>query len=716
MVVGQLMSESLFSPLWFRIADRHPQLRSDVQVQRQYVRGELWYVLVNTADAVHYRINERAYQLIGRCDGRRSLQAIWDAMLEELRDAAPTQDEVIRILGQIEGQGLLFYDVSPDAESLQRRLDERNRRGFINPFALRIPLGDPTLLLRKLEWLSPLLFNPLVMFLWAATTLVALSVTASNWTALHAHAVAWMPTSRYLGLAFVAFPVIKALHELGHALAVRRWGGGVHEAGFSLFALVPAPYVNASAASAFRSRFKRVIVSAAGIMVELFLAALALAIWLNVQPGLLSDLAFVTMFIAGVSTLLFNGNPLLTFDGYYVLCDALDLPNLGPRSREWWTGLLRRLIARENVAGLHPARGELKWLLLYAPLSLGYRFFISGLMIFWVGSHSFLLGALAGLIIAFILIVKPGWSAIARLAGLPAGHTRRRAVGIAGAITAVVLLALCAIPLPYQTVASAVVWPPEQARVRPGTDGFIADILVREGETVAAGDLLLRLEDPTLYVERARLLSLIERLQSNGYSALLDDPVQSQNSEQELDRTNGDLQRIEQRIASLDVRAQADGTLVMPRQQDLPGTLVRQGDTIGYVLAGGNIGVRAAVPEYDAALVHDHTRSAEVFLVEGQALPANAELVRDLPATTHTLPSAALGDRGGGPYVTDPADKEGLRSLEPVVIVDLMLPSTELQRLGGRAWVRFEHDAEPVASRWMRRMRQLLLKHVNPAA
>ena len=383
MVVGQLMSESLFSPLWFRIADRHPQLRSDVQVQRQYVRGELWYVLVNTADAVHYRINQRAYQLIGRCDGRRSLQAIWDALLEELRDAAPTQDEVIRILGQIEGQGLLFYDVSPDAESLQRRLDERNRRGFINPFALRIPLGDPTPLLRKLEWLSPLLFNPFVMFLWAATTLVALSVTASNWTALHAHAVAWMPTSRYLGLAFVAFPVIKALHELGHALAVRRWGGGVHEAGFSLFALVPAPYVNASAASAFRSRFKRVIVSAAGIMVELFLAALALAIWLNVQPGLLSDLAFVTMFIAGVSTLLFNGNPLLTFDGYYVLCDALDLPNLGPRSREWWTGLLRRLIARENVAGLHPARRRTQ-------MAAAVRAAVPGLPLFHFGPDDFL--------------------------------------------------------------------------------------------------------------------------------------------------------------------------------------------------------------------------------------------------------------------------------------------------------------------------------------
>lgn len=714
--VGQLMSDSLFSPLWYRVADRHPHLRSDVQVQRQYVRDELWYVLVNTADAQQYRINQRAYQLIGRCDGRRSLQDIWDALLEELRDDAPTQDEVIRILGQVEEQGLLFYDVAPDAESLQRRLDGRNRRGFINPFAMRIPLGDPTTLLRRLEWLCPLLFNPVAFWLWLATVMAAVSVAASNWIALHAHAVAWMPTPRYLGLAFAAFPVIKALHELGHALAVRRWGGGVHEAGFSLFVLVPAPYVNASAASAFRSRFKRVIVSAAGIMVELALASAALAIWLNVQPGLVSDLAFVTMFIAGVSTLLFNGNPLLTFDGYYVLCDALDLPNLGPRSREWWAGVLRRLIGRENATGLRPARGERKWLLLYAPMSLAYRFFVSGLMIFWIGGHSLVLGSLAASVVAFTLIVKPGWSAVARLAGLPAGQVRRRAVGIAAAVIAVVLLALCALPLPYQTVASAVVWPPEQARVRPGTDGFVAQVIVREGERVAAGDLLLKLEDPVLFAERARILSQIERLQSNGYAALLDDPVQSQNAAQELTRVNGDLQRIEQRIASLDVRAQTGGTLVMPRQQDLPGTLVRQGDTIGYVLAGGSIGVRAAVPEYDAALVHDNTRSAEVFLAEGKATAVHAELVRDLPAATHTLPSAALGDRGGGPYVTDPADREGLRSLDPIVIVDLTLPSTEVQRLGGRAWVRFEHDAEPVANRWWRRMRQLLLQHVNPAA
>jgi putative peptide zinc metalloprotease protein len=235
------MRESLFSPLWYRIGDRHPHLRADVTLQRQKVRDQLWYLLIDPASGRHHRINHRAYHFVGRCDGRRAVQEIWDSLLENLRDDAPTQDEVIRTLALLEDQGLLVYDAAPDGATLQRRHKEHGRRGFINPFALRIPLGDPSALLRRLDGLATLLFHPVVLVLWLAAVLVALAATASNWTALHVHAAAWMGTPRYLLLSLAAFPVIKALHELGHALAVRRWGGDVHEVGFSLFVLVPAP-------------------------------------------------------------------------------------------------------------------------------------------------------------------------------------------------------------------------------------------------------------------------------------------------------------------------------------------------------------------------------------------------------------------------------------------------------------------------------------------
>jgi putative peptide zinc metalloprotease protein len=155
--------------------------------------------------------------------------------------------------------------------------------------------------------------------------------------------------------------------------------------------------------------------------------------------------------------------------------------------------------------------------------------------------------------------------------------------------------------------------------------------------------------------------------------------------------------------------------LAMPRQQDLPGTLVREGDTVGYILAAGELEVRAAVPEYDAALVRGRTRRAEVFLAEAPDQALEAQLVRETPAATHELPSAALGNLGGGDFVTDPADEHGLRSLDPLVLVDLTLPAAGLQRLGGRAWVRFDHAAEPLGNRWLRRGWQLFLHDFDPA-
>ena len=126
------------------------------------------------------------------------------------------------------------------------------------------------------------------------------------------------------------------------------------------------------------------------------------------------------------------------------------------------------------------------------------------------------------------------------------------------------------------------------------------------------------------------------------------------------------------------------------------------------------IGVRATVSEKDAALVRERTRSVDVRMAEASGERVVAEMVRDIPAATHQLPSAALGDRGGGPYVTDPADKDALRTLEPVVLIDLKLPEKILQRVGGRAWVRFDHGAEPLAGQFYRRMRQLFLQHFNP--
>jgi putative peptide zinc metalloprotease protein len=415
-----------------------------------------------------------------------------------------------------------------------------------------------------------------------------------------------------------------------------------------------------------------------------------------------------------VTTVLFNANPLVSFDGYYVLCDLLDLPNLASRSRAWWADRLRSLaFGPSSQFTVQPARGERKWLFCYAPLSIAWRIFVSVLLVFWIGAHSFLLGGVAAALLLFLLVFKPLWSGLRRLiAESAAGDRRMLAVALSIAVT--VVIAVCFLPLPYHTVAAAVIWPPDQARVRPAVDGFIATLAARDGETVVTGQPLVVLADPALLAEREKLASQFERLQATRFGALPKDALEARNADEEIQRIRGDLARIEERIGALTLRAQVDGVLVMPRQQDLPGTFAHRGATLGFVLERAQMRVRAAVPEYDAPLVRDRTRAAQARTEEsGDDVPA--QLVRNFPAATFELPSAALGDRGGGAQATDPEDTQGTRTLEPVVLVDLTVPSTQMKRIGGRAWVRFDHGFEPLADRWYRRMRQLLLQHFNPA-
>jgi putative peptide zinc metalloprotease protein len=707
-----------FSPSWPRVSGLHPRLRAGVTVQRQTYRGEPWHLLVDPANGRQLRLNRSAYEVIGRFDGRTSVNRVWTLLLQKLGEQAPTQDEVIGIVARLGEAGLLQFERAPGAAGLQAPPARRpRRRAWVNPLAVSLPLFDPTRLLERLEPASRWLLHPVALGVWAAAVLGAAVAAGANWDALHAHAARHMTSAYYLTLAWICFPVLKGLHELAHGVAVRRWGGEVHEMGVTLLCFTPAPYVDASAANGFRSRWQRAAVSAAGIVVELALAAAAVFVWLAVEPGLLSDVAFVTLFLCAASTLLFNANPLLRFDGYHVLCDVLDLPNLAVRSRAYWTHLALRLLGAAQAASAPVlSRGERGWLLLYAPASCAYRLALALGLTLWLGSRSAWLGWLAALLLVIFMVAIPAWGTLRVLgAALPPGPARRRAALIGAPAAAGAAALLLAVPLPSTVVVQGVVWPPEQAQVRAETEGFVRAVLARDGQAVAPGTALVELSEPALRAEHESLLWRAQSLQSQQYRALLSDPAQAKNVLEELGRVRAELERVEERIAGLTVRSKAAGRLVLPRARDLPGAFVPKGATLGYVLTSAPATVRAVVPGESAPLLRAGSRSVEV-LVAGREAPLAARLERELPAAAHALPSAALGERGGGRHLTDPADKEGTRTLEPVFLFDVVLEGEATRSLGERAWVRFALDAEPLGAQCYRRLRQLLLKHFNPAA
>jgi putative peptide zinc metalloprotease protein len=712
-MADQADAASLFSPHWYRVANLRPRLRGHIEVKRQSRRGQVWRLLDNAANHRIHRINEAAYAFVGRCDGQHSTEQIWQALLAADAEAVPSQDEIVGLLVQLHQAGLLQFDVTPDFAAVvasRQRARRQKWRARVNPLAFRVPLFNPGLLLRRLEfWLAPLLGRWGLM-VTALLILAAVPVAAGHAGEIQAYADRWLYTPRYLMALWLIYPLMKAAHELAHGLAIRRGGGEVPEMGITLLMLTPVPYVDARAASAFRLARQRAAVAAAGVFAELAIAALGLFAWLALQPGLPRDLAFVAFVVGVFSSLLVNGNPLLQFDGYFVLCDALGLANLGPRSAAWWAQRLRRL-AGADAHRLEPARGELPWLVAYLPLSLAYRIWLAIAVVAWLGSKYYLFGVLAALVTVNGLLLKP------------AQHFTEHLVDRAGAdgswrrwLPLAILLAILAVPVPFSTVAQGVVWLPEQATARAGSEGFIAELPVADGQPVAAGQRLVGLRNEDLLAERERLAGELAGQQSQYLAQVGSTPERARELAEAMERTRSELALAEQRIAGLDVVAGRAGRFAMPRQADQIGRLASRGEILGYLLDPTQpVTVRVALPHEQAVLATTHTRRIDVRLADQPFATWPAVAGGIVAAAADRLPSAALGVHSGGAIVTDPADDKHLKSREPVVWLDLTLRGASSPRIGTRATVRFDHGWAPLAEQLLRRAQQMWLRHVNPA-
>jgi putative peptide zinc metalloprotease protein len=491
----------------------------------------------------------------------------------------------------------------------------------------------------------------------------------------------------------------------------------VRSAGITLMMLTPVPFVNASAADGFRDRYHRILVSAAGIMAEMLLAASALGIWLIVQPGLLRDLALSVMVIGGVSTVLVNGNPLMRFDGYYVLCDALDLRNLAARSGRYWVGLLNhRLLGMTRAPRLQPLPGEHAWLILFAPLAWLYRLVLSVTIVLWMGGQSTALGLAVAAFVLWGFLIQPLWRSamhLYRMAMQDAAHGR--ALVRPALLVAVVVLLVGVLPLPFNTLAEGVVWLPEKAQLRVLADGFLVSFAVEDGARVKAGDLLVVMDDDRLDAERAGYAGDIVELESEMFEAMEKAPEKVGNIRQRLEFARAQTARVDQKISDLQIRAQVDGIVVMPHQQDMLGTYRKQGALLGYLLTSDPLTVRVALPQEDATLVRSNLNKVDVQLAEyGNAVRAG-QVSLDMPAAVDRLPSEALGDRGGGRIQTDASDKDGLKARSPVVLLDIAVPGLRADRIGGRALVRFNHGHLSLAAQIVRKLQQLVLHSFNPA-
>jgi putative peptide zinc metalloprotease protein len=720
-----------FHESWYRVADLSPRLVTDVHVYRQHFRGRLWYVLENTCNNQFSRVSPAAYRFIGLLDGRRSVSDVWHLCNEQLADDAPTQGEVIQLLGQLYTANLLYAELPPDSENLLRRYSKRIKRqvqGFLtNLLFVRIPLIDPDRFLDRWVGLFGLVFSKIGFLLWMVVISAGLYFAISNASELVAQSRDVLNPENLI-LLYLTFTCIKIVHEFSHAFACKKFGqldsngGQVHTMGVMFLVFMPLPYVDASSAWAFRRKWHRVILGTAGVMAELFMAAIAAVVWANTSTGTLHIIAYNVIFVASVSTLLFNGNPLLRFDAYYVLSDLIEAPNLSQRSKDYLYYLVKRYSwGMKHVFSPAQTWGERLWFFFYGIASSVYRIFISVRILLFLNNR--LPEEL------FIIVPILACSAIVMWVFFPLGkflrflfvgpelaRNRTRAVAITlGTITLLVVV-LGVIPFPDHVRIEGVVEPVELAIVHTESAGFVEASLVSPCEVSPDGEPVIRLSNPALEAKRRSLGAEHRSLEAKWRVAQMQETAAAQIMAEQIAALKEQIERVDYQIASLNLRSPISGTWVSPDIEKTTGMFLERGRQIGFVGSLDDVLIRATARQAVAAiLIDDPPRSLEIRVKKRPDVTYGGKIEKIYPSGQEVLPSQALGYMAGGSMPTSAQNGRQARSAEKFFEVRIIPEQNESRSLltGQRVIARIRLSNLPLARQWWRSLRQLFQRRFH---
>lgn len=714
------MAPPLLSDVWYRVADLRPKLRQHARLYRHRYRNELWYLLQDPASGRVHRFTPTARLIIALMDGKRRVADLWTIANRRLGETAPTQDEMVELLAQLHGADLLQSDASPDVAELFMRAEReekaRNRRSYGNPMTIRIPIWDPDAFLERFRRPIQGIWSKWGALVWLAVVLPALLLVPPHWPELTNNFSDRVLAADNLFILYLLFPVIKALHEMGHASAVKAGGGEIHDLGIILLVLLPVPYVEASAATTFPSKYQRALVGAAGVAVELFLAALAFYVWLAIEPGIVRACLFNTMLVAGISTLIFNGNPLLRYDAYYVLADLIEIPNLSARSIRYWGYLFERYVL--GVRDAEMPRGspaEKAWFVFYGLASTIYRVLVTLVIALFIAGRFFVIGVVLAAWALAAMAIYPLIKAVRHLSESPrlARH-RPRAIATVVLLIVGAAVLLTVVPVPFHTRAEGVVWLPEQALVRAGANGFLSDFPAEPGTWVTRSNGLIQSVDPMLKAQLRASEAYVAELEATYAAAAVSNRVQAEVARQKLEQERAHLELLRSQSGDLTARANTDGIFVVPQQGDLPGRYYRKGDLLGYVLGEAHPIVRVVVPQDAIDRVRLDVKNVHVRMVDQLDLTFEGRIVREVPEGEEYLPSLALAAEGGGEVATDPRDAKAPKALQRMFQLDVELAGdVQFHQFGQRVFVRFEHQPVPLAMQWYRTIRLLFLSRFS---
>lgn len=717
------MSSAVFSDSWFRIAQARVALPSSTRVERQQFGGEPWYVLHDSFTHRYFRVTPRAYAFIATLTPERTVEEAWLDFIAARPDEAPGQEDVVRVLSQLHLANMLYFQELPDNQAIYRRGQTQRRRELqgklIGFLYTRVFLFDPDRLLNRCGKLIAATTSPLALLVWLIVVLAGASTALQNWGALSDHSQGLFSLSN-LPWLFLSLTGMKLLHEIGHAFVCKRYGGSVHAFGVMFLILTPLPYVDTASTWGFKSRFQRALVSAAGMLVELFLAAIGAIVWSQTSAGVVNSLAYNVMIVGSVSSLLFNGNPLLRFDAYYILADLVDIPNLYQKAQQHWMYLGDRyLLGNRGAETPAVTRRERVWFTSYGILALLYRLMISVGIILVVMDQWFLVGVFMAVITALTLLIWPLKKLWQHLNGPKVAAVRGQAMTRAGLMLGTLVAFVLFMPMPNSIRAHGVLQSNESAVLHSASEAMLVRLVAANGQQLKVGDTIAILANPELEHEYEMARQQSAELEVQYRQSLQRNAADTAPLAQRLQALSAQMAENERLRSQLVVRAPHAGRWVSaPGLHERSGSWMPRGHALGELVFDQRYRFVAVVQQEQADELFRHSGQAQLRLAGQSEYTLPVPRYTLIPYQRDRLASSALGFAGGGEIAVKPNDESGEATAESFFEVRAALPADlKPQQQHGLALLpgmsgtmRIALPGEPLFSQGRKALQQLFQK------
>lgn len=486
------------------------QVRPDLKIERIEYQGVAYWVVKEPVGLKYYRLQTEQYEVLFLLNGERSLEEIRDELLRILPTVRLQMSDIQHLITDLHQKGLVHSNRAGQGAALLKQKKDNTKKKFWQTLKsllyLRLPGWDPERTLTFLDPIAGWLFKPIgliLMTLFAISSWIVLGIRFNDFTAQipeFQQFFGW-PNMIYL---WVTLACCKICHEFGHGLSCKVYGGECHEMGVMLLCFSPCLYCDVSDSWTLKNKWKRIMIGAAGMYIEVIISGIAIYLWASTKTGLMHHLCLNIFFVTTITTVIFNANPLMRFDGYYMLSDFLEIPNMRPKAdklmRESFAWYCLGIESRPDP--FMPETGRF-WFVVFAVTANIYRVFVmSAILTFFytvLKPYDLQSIGITMAVFSFSGIIYSMFQNLYQIISAPRVEPMSRPKIIATCTVLICVLAVgLTIPIPWHREATFIVEPHDVQHVYTTTPGFLRVLQVREGQTVSEGETLAKLELPEM--------------------------------------------------------------------------------------------------------------------------------------------------------------------------------------------------------------------------